>query len=295
MNFQKILYPLSVNVAFVVFWTAVVGHNNANYFWTNNVIAIATAINMCQVIRNAFDMLEKELDKVIRDSENEKPRPRPITVSDLINCIRAIGKIDVKMIRTYNFAIPKKPEPLIDKSWCNLDDTNILYDKRNANNVNYYELDDEDDKDDKLFRKKRVIHVKTENAMDAIEQEVINKVEIEGATNVDNEAEIEVYNEVETNVDNKVETEGATNVDNKAETNVSNKVETEVYNEVETNVDNKVETEVYNEVETNVDNKVETEVYNEVETNVDNKAETEGATNVDNKAETKDAEYVVVE
>ena len=87
-------------------------HDNTNYFWTNHALGIATAINVCHVMSNAFDMLEKELDEVIRDSENEKqnPRPRPITVSDLINCIRAIGKIDVKMIRTYNFAIPKKPE-----------------------------------------------------------------------------------------------------------------------------------------------------------------------------------------
>ena len=77
MNFQKLLYPLSVNVAIVAFWTAVVGHNNTNYFWTNHAIALATAINVCQIIRNAFDMLEKELDEVIRDSENEKQKPRP--------------------------------------------------------------------------------------------------------------------------------------------------------------------------------------------------------------------------
>ena len=260
MNFQKLLYPLLVNAATIVFWTAVVGHNNANYFWTNNVIAIATAINMCRVMRNAFDMLEKELDEVIRDSENEKqnPRPRPITVSDLINCIRAIGKIDVKMIRTYNFAIPKKTEPLIDKSWCDLDDTNILCDKRNVNNVNYYESDD-DDQDDKLFRKKRVIHAKAEDVMDAIEQEVIN----------------EVANKVETEGSNAVETEGSTNV--------SNEVETESSNEAEI------------ESSTNVENKVEIES----STNVENEAETESSTNVSNessnKAETKDAEYVVVE
>ena len=221
MNFQKLLYPLSVNVAIVAFWTAVVGHNNAKYFWTNHAIALATAINVCQIIRNAFDMLEKELDEVIRDSENEKQktRPRPITVSDLINCIRAIGKIDVKMIRTYDFTIPKepelKPEPLMDKSWCDLDDANILCDKRNANNVNYYESDDED-KEDKLFRNKRVIRVKAEDAMDAIEQEVINEVETvanevetvanECATNIDTEVSNNVSNEVSTIIDNKVDT-----------------------------------------------------------------------------------------
>ena len=247
MNFQKLLYPLLVNAATIVFWTAVVGHNNANYFWTNNALGIATAINVCQVMRNAFDMLEKELDEVIRDSENEKqnPRPRPITVSDLINCIRAIGKIDVKMIRTYNFAIPKKPElkpePLMDKSWCDLDDTNILYDKRNANNVNYYESDD-DDQDDKLFRKKRVIHAKAEDVMDAIEQEVINevanKVETEGLTNVSNEVETESSNEAEiessTNVENKVEIESSTNVENEAETESSTNVSNESSNKAET-------------------------------------------------------------
>ena len=268
MNFQKLLYPLLVNAATIVFWTAVVGHNNANYFWTNNALGIATAINVCQVMRNAFDMLEKELDEVIRDSENEKqnPRPRPITVSDLINCIRAIGKIDVKMIRTYNFAIPKKPEPLMDKSWCDLDDTNILYDKRNANNVNYYESDD-DDQDDKLFRKKRVIHAKAEDVMDAIEQEVINevanKVETEGSTNVSNEVANEVANEVEieseTNVSNEAETEGSTEAETESSTNVENKVEIESSNEAET----------------------------ESSTNVSNESS--------NKAETKDAEYVVVE
>jgi hypothetical protein len=260
MNFQKLLYPLLVNAATIVFWTAVVGHNNANYFWTNNALGIATAINVCQVMRNAFDMLEKELDEVIRDSENEKqnPRPRPITVSDLINCIRAIGKIDVKMIRTYNFAIPKKPElkpePLMDNGWCDLDDTNILCDKRNVNNVNYYESDD-DDQDDKLFRKKRVIHAKAEDVMDAIEQEVINEVA------------------------NKVETEG------------SNAVETEGSNEAETESSNEAEIES----STNVENKVEIES----STNVENEAEIESSTNVSNessnKAETKDAEYVVVE
>lgn len=265
MNFQKLLYPLLVNAATIVFWTAVVGHNNANYFWTNNTLGIATAINVCQVMRNAFDMLEKELDEVIRDSESEKhkTRPRPITVSDLINCIRAIGKIDVKMIRTYNFAIPKKPElkpePLMDKSWCDLDDANILCDKRNANNVNYYESDDDDDDtEDKLFRNKRVIHAKAEDVMDAIEQEVINEVETV-ANEVANEVETEVSNEVETEGSNKVETEG------------SNKVETEGSNEVET------------EGATIVDNKADTEVANEA------------ATNVSNKADTKDSEYVVVE
>lgn len=256
MNFQKLLYPLSVNVAIVAFWTAVVGHNNANYFWTNYALGIATAINVCHVMSNAFDMLEKELDEVIRDSENEKqnPRPRPITVSDLINCIRAIGKIDVKMIRTYNFAIPKKPElkpePLMDKSWCNLDDSNILCDKRNINNVNYYESDDEEE-EDKLFRNKRVIRVKVEDAMDAIEQEVIN----------------EVANEVETEVSNAA----------------SNEVDTEVSNAVSNEVDSKVDAEVSNEIETNVSNKCS----NKVETNVE--------TNVSNKVDTKDAEYVVVE
>ena len=284
MNFQKLLYPLSVNVAFVVFWTAVVGHNNANYFWTNNVIAIATAINMCRVMRNAFDMLEKELDEVIRDSESEKhkTRPRPITVSDLINCIRAIGKIDVKMIRTYNFAIPKKPElkpePLMDKSWCDLDDANILCDKRNANNVNYYESDDDDDDtEDKLFRNKRVIHAKAEDVMDAIEQEVINEVETV-ANEVANEVVNKVINEVET---------VANEVANEVETEVSNEVETEGSNKVETEGSNKVETEGSNEVETEgatiVDNKADTEVANEA------------ATNVSNKADTKDSEYVVVE
>jgi hypothetical protein len=280
MNFQKLLYPLSVNVAFVAFWTAVVGHNNANYFWTNNVIAIATAINMCRVMRNAFDMLEKELDEVIRDSESEKhkTRPRPITVSDLINCIRAIGKIDVKMIRTYNFAIPKKPElkpePLMDKSWCDLDDANILCDKRNANNVNYYESDDDDDTEDKLFRNKRVIHAKAEDVMDAIEQEVINEVET-----VANEVVNEVINEVA----NKVDAESATNVDNKVDTEVSNEVETEVSNEVETESATNIDNEVAIECATNVSNEVETEGSNEVETNVSN------------KADTKDSEYVVVE
>ena len=231
MNFQKLLYPLLVNAATIIFWTAVVGHNNANYFWTNHALGIATAINVCQVMRNAFDMLEKELDEVIRDSENEKqnPRPRPITVSDLINCIRAIGKIDVKMIRTYNFAIPKKPElkpePLMDKSWCDLDDANILCDKRNANNVNYYESDD-DDQDDKLFCKKRVIHAKAEDVMDAIEQEVINEVanevDAEVLTNVDNKVETESSNEVETESSNEAEIESSTNVSNES----SNKAET---------------------------------------------------------------------
>jgi len=243
MNFQKLLYPLLVNAATIVFWTAVVGHNNANYFWTNNALGIATAINVCQVMRNAFDMLEKELDEVIRDSENEKqnPRPRPITVSDLINCIRAIGKIDVKMIRTYNFAIPKKPElkpePLMDKSWCDLDATNILCDKRNANNVNYYESDD-DDQDDKLFRKKRVIHAKAEDVMDAIEQEVINEV----ANKVETEVSNEVETEVSTNVSNEVDAESATIVDNEAETESSNEAETESSTNVSNESSNKAET-----------------------------------------------------
>ena len=269
MNFQKLLYPLSVNVAIVAFWTAVVGHNNTNYFWTNHAIALATVINVCQIIRNAFDMLEKELDEVIRDSENEKqkPRPRPITVSDLINCIRAIGKIDVKFMKTYNFAplrnewiepinIPK--EPLMDKSWCDLDDTNILSDKRTINNVNYYESDDEVEEDAR-FRNKRVIHVKVEDAMDAIEQEVEN----------------EVANEVENEVENELETEG------------SNEVNTESANELETEGSN----EVLNEVNTECANKVDEEGSNEVETNVSNKC----ATNVSNEADTNDSEYVVVE
>ena len=256
MDFQKLLYPLLVNAATIVFWTTFVDHDKTNYFWTNHALGIATAINVCQVMRNAFDMLEKELDKVIRDSENEnekqtpRPRPRPITVSDLINCIRAIGKIDVKMIRTYNFAIPKKPElkpePLMDKSWCDLDDSNILCDKRNANNVNYYESDN-DDQDDKLFRKKRVIHVKVEDAMDAIEQEVINEVA------------------------NKVDTDGSTAVSTEGSHAVSNKVDTESSNEAEI------------ESSTNVENKVEIES----STNVSDKCS--------NKADTKDAEYVVVE
>ena len=226
-------------------------------------------------MRNAFDMLEKELDEVIRDSENEKqnPRPRPITVSDLINCIRAIGKIDVKMIRTYNFAIPKKlelkPEPLMDNGWCNLDDANILCDKRNANNVNYYESDDEEE--DKLFRNKRVIYVKVEDAMDAIEQEVINEVANEVETEVSNEVDAEVLNEVDAEVLNEVDTE----VSNAA----SNEIDTEVSHAVSNEVDNKIDTECANEVETNV------------ETNVSNKC----ATNVSNKVDTKDAEYVVVE
>ena len=264
MDFQKLLYPLLVNAATIVFWTTFVNHDNTNYFWTNHALGIATAINVCQVMRNAFDMLEKELDEVIRDSENEKqtPRPRPITVSDLINCIRAIGKIDVKMIRTYNFAIPKKPElkpePLMDKSWCDLDDSNILCDKRNANNVNYYESDN-DDQDDKLFRKKRVIHVKVEDAMDAIEQEVINEVA------------------------NKVDTEGSNTVSTEGSTNVSNKVDTESSNEAEIESSTNVENEAEIESSTNVENKVEIES----STNVSNESS--------NKADTKDAEYVVVE
>ena len=263
MNFQKLLYPLSVNVAIVAFWTAVVGHNNANYFWTNYALGIATAINVCQVIRNAFDMLEKELDEVIRDSENENekqtPRPRPITVSDLINCIRAIGKIDVKMIKTYNFAIPKKPElkpePLMDNGWCNLDDANILCDKRRTfgENIDYYESNDEDTHDDKLFRKKRVVKRKVEEVLNEVEQEVLNEVEQDVDTKVDNE----VDNEVETDVSNKC----ATNV----ETNVSNEVDAE---------------------SAEGSNKVD-----EDGAEGSNKAET----NVSNKVDTKDAEYVVVE
>jgi hypothetical protein len=292
MNFQKLLYPLLVNAATIVFWTTFVDHDNTNYFWTNHALGIATAINVCQVMRNAFDMLEKELDEVIRDSENEKqnPRPRPITVSDLINCIRAIGKIDVKMIRTYNFAIPKKPElkpePLMDNGWCNLDDANILCDKRNANNVNYYESDDEEE-EDKLFRNKRVIHVKVEDAMDAIEQEVINEVANEVETEGSNEVETEGSNEVETEGSNEVETE----VSNEVETEVSNEVDAEVLNEVDTEVSNaasnEIDTEVSHAVSNEVDNKIDTECANEVETNVE--------TNVSNKVDTKDAEYVVVE
>ena len=150
MDFQKLLYPLLVNAATIVFWTKIVDHNKTNYFWTNHALGIATAINVCQVISDAFCMFKTKINKYKFSTL--------ITVSDIVNLIRAIGKIDMKMIRTYNI----KLEPFMNNGWCDLDDTNILCHKRHAfgENIDYYESNDEDTHDDKLFRKKRVFKKK---------------------------------------------------------------------------------------------------------------------------------------
>ena len=215
-------------------------------------------------------------------------------------------------------------KPVIDRTWCDVDETNIISGKRPRITRNYSEdyfeeseeSDDEsseesesEESDDESFeerefsgeqlRRLRIHNPKNDNET---EDEYLNRLVVmaeeedkkalvevltEVLENITTEVKTEVFTEVKTDVFTEVKTE----VENEVKTEVFTEVKTEVENAVLTEVENEVKTEVENEVKTEVENAVLTEVFTEVKTEVENEVKTEVETETRHSADSDEDAY----